>query len=51
MKNLIEYYYGLININIINKNNIVEFEYNNNTYIFKEIYRKIEEIKEIYELL
>ena len=51
MKNLIEYYYGLKDIESIIKDNIIEFKDDNKLYIIKESYRRIEEINEIYELL
>ena len=51
MKNIIEYYYNFISINITKKNNKMTFKYNNNDYKISETLRTDEELREIYTLL
>ena len=51
MKNKIEYYYQLININLYEKNGVYQFNYNKKNYMFFICNRTIEEIKELYLVL
>mgnify|MGYP000625842753 FL=1 len=50
MKNKIEYYYRIENINLHEQNNIYNFLYNNKKYIFFNTTRNIKEIEQIYLL-
>ena len=50
MKNKIEYYYRIENINLHEQNNIYHFLYNNKKYIFFNTTRNIKEIEQIYLL-
>lgn len=51
MKNIIEYYYNFISINITKRNNKMTFDYNNTNYEIIESLRTNEELREIYMLL
>lgn len=50
MKNKIEYYYQIININIHEKDNIYYFTYNNKNYMFFICNRDVKELEQIYLL-
>ena len=47
MKNKIEYYYRIENINLHEQNNIYNFLYNNKKYIFFNTTRNIKEIERL----
>jgi len=51
MKNIIEYYYNFISINITKRNNKMTFDYTNTNYEIIESLRTNEELREIYMLL
>lgn len=50
MKNVLEYYYNLLNITVCERNNRYYFLYNGEEYVFFSISRNIEEVSAIYYL-
>lgn len=51
MKNILDYYYHFANISLHYNNGIYSFEKNHFLYLFKELKRSMDEMKQIYQLL
>lgn len=51
MKNILEYYYHFSNISLHYRNGVYSFWNEGSFYLFKEVSRSLEEIKDIYQLL
>lgn len=51
MKNILEYYYQFSNISLHYRDGVYSFWSENSFYLFKEISRSLEEIRDIYQLL